>query len=164
MAGKKKVVVKDTRNLTRRRDQPLNARQETFARLYAATGDAKSSLLEAGYVVKSDDAVRDARNRLLRHPLVMAIVDEVHTKMIEKHTMTAETVMLRFKLVYLQAMRCQDWGSAISALREVAKFYGLYEKHNAQKKYTQADVEKLKAELEAAGMDFTRVNFQPSTN
>lgn len=164
MAGKKRVVVRDISNPLPRREQPLNQRQEKFARLYAATGDAKAALLEAGYDLKSDDAVRDARNRLLRHPLVMAIVDEVHSKAIEKYSMTAETVVLRFKLVYLQAMRDQDWGSAISALREIAKFYGLYERHNAQKRYTQADVEKLRAELEAAGMDFTRVNFKPSEN
>ena len=81
-------------------------------------------------------------------------------KAIEKMDRTAEATLLRFHHVYLEAMAAGEFGAAVSALRDIAKYHGLFERDKTQrKKLTQAEVDRKKAELERLGVSFARKAF-----
>ena len=62
-------------------------------------------------------------------------------------------------LAYLEALAARDFGAAARCLENLGRHVGCFQKHQEQKRqYTQADVERLRKELEEAGMDFTRRN------
>lgn len=135
-----------------------NHRQERFARVYAATLDPDRALEKAGYNLTTDEAKKEAKSRLLRNPAVRVIVDEIFAKVAANHGMDADGVMGRFKLVYLEAMADKDWTAAVAALVQIGKVYGIFERDNRQKHVTAEDAERIKKELEAWGVSFTRVN------
>lgn len=136
-----------------------NDRQERFALAYAATWDKSEALRQAGYELNSAEAERDAANRLLRNPTVMAIIDREKARVAKKFEITAEGTALRFQVVYLEAMRIGDFATAKGCLIELGKYHGIYVKDNTQKKnYSREDIEKLKLELEQLGFDWSRVN------
>jgi hypothetical protein len=62
------------------------------------------------------------------------------------------------RLVVVEAISERDWTGAVSALREIGRHLGCYEVDNSQKRSTPEDVARYKLELEAIGLDFTRVN------
>lgn len=140
----------------------MTDQQELFARVYAATLDADEALDTAGYKHSTPESRYECRGRLLRHPAIRVLIDEIRVKVADKFEITQEGILARFRYVYLMAVDDGDWTSATNALKEIAKICGYYEKHNKQK-YTQADHDKLKAELEKVGMDFSRVNY-PNKN
>ena len=65
-------------------------------------------------------------------------------------------------MLYLQALNTGDWGNACRALENIGKHLGIYERDNRQKVYSENDAARLRAELEEAGFDMERVNFNPS--
>jgi phage terminase small subunit len=137
-----------------------NDRQELFALEYVKDYDKIRAIKAAGYSVTTEESARDAACRLLRNPTVREIINREKVKVSERVGITAAGVVARFYAAYLDADARGDLPSAISALREIGKHLGIYEKHNVQKKYSQEDVEKLKLELEQAGFDFKRLNYR----
>lgn len=135
----------------------LNHRQERFALAYVASLDKVEAIRQAGYRVNSDDAARDAASRLLRNPSVQAIIDREKAKVAKKFNIDAEGTVLRFQVVYLEAMRLGDIATALAALKELAKHYGVYDAHNRQKRITtQAEADAIRARLEMIGVDWRR--------
>lgn len=151
------------KTLPRRPREKPNGKQERFAIEYVADCDKVRAVRAAGYAAKDDETARAAAGRLLRNPTVQAVIEREKLRIIERTGNTAEKTVLRLLLVYSEAMQVKDFSAAVSALDKIAKFHGLYEKHQVQKRYTQEDVEKLKAELKAVGFSFERVNF-PGSN
>jgi len=140
-------------------------KHELFAHEYLLDFDAGAAYRRAGYEVESDDVAQSSGRRLLRNPLVLEIVEKGRLDRVAKIGAGADTIIGRFHLVYLRAIEVDDLVTALSALKELAKHYGLYERHQLQKKYTKDDLERLKTELEAAGMSFDVANMpDPSPN
>src|SRR5262245_4369549 len=81
----------------------------------------------------------------------------------ERLELDADWVVQRFRLVYLYAMQDRDYSAAIRALENIGKFLGIFEQHNRQKRkeLTPEECDRLKAELETRGYDFSRRNFPP---
>lgn len=140
-------------------------RYELFAQEYLIDYDAGAAYRRAGYEVKSDASAYAGGYRLLRNVIVNEMIEAARLKRVEKIGAGADTIIGRFHLVYLKAMEADDLTTALAALRELAKYYGLYEKHQTQKRYSKDDLERLRTELTAAGFDFTAANMpKPSTN
>jgi hypothetical protein len=55
-------------------------------------------------------------------------------------------------------MRDRDYHSAKGALDLLMKHYGMYSKHNQQKKYSPDDIAAIRLKLEANGVSFNDVN------
>lgn len=83
--------------------------------------------------------------------------------MSEEAKATAENTVARLNLVYLEAMKRGELSSAILALRELGRHFGVFEKDNTQKSYTLEDAERLRKSLEARGVSFVNRN-RPSEN
>ncbi len=144
-----------------------NIRHDLFAAEYLVDFDAGAAYARCGYEVKDDDNAQSAGRRLLRNVRVQEVIEAWKLERIKKVGSDADKTILRLQLVYLRAMETDDLATAISALDKLCRHYGCYEKHNTQKRYSRDDLERLRTELEAAGMDFRAVNFPtppPSTN
>lgn len=150
---------KAMKNVPRRPKQTASDKQERFAKVYFETLDKLRAAKEAGYEFASDDIGHVVASRLLRTPTVQVILDRLRTQACDKASINGATVITRLFAVYLAAMDEKDFSAAVSALDKIGKHLGIYERHNAQKKYSQEDVERLRGELEAAGFSFARVNF-----
>lgn len=147
------------------KDTTGNIRHDLFAAEYLVDFDAGAAYVRCGYEVKDKDTAQSAGRRLLRNVRVQEVIESWKLERIKKVGSDADKTILRLQLVYLRAMECEDFTAAINALDKLCRHYGCYEKHNAQKRYTRDDLERLKTELEAAGMDFTAANMpKPSTN
>ena len=65
----------------------------------------------------------------------------------------------QFHDVYVQARAAGDF-AAIKALDHIGKFLGIYERDRRQRRqYTEADAERIRAELKMRGMTFERKNW-----
>jgi phage terminase small subunit len=138
----------------------LNDRQERFALEYVKDFDRLRAYRDAGYVAKNDQVAATEACRLLRNPHVYAVILKEKAKIANKLGWDADKTLIYMELVFMEAMKERDYSGAISALDKLAKHYGLYEKHNTQRKYTQDDVEKLREKLEQHGVSFERVNYR----
>lgn len=163
--GAERTQVTNTKPATEAMAGNARVRHELFAAEYLVDFDAPAAYRRAGYDVESDESASAAGYRLLRNPVVAELVEKGRLKRIEKIGAGADTIIGRFHLIYLKAVEADDLKIALDALKELAKHYGLYERHQLQKKYTKDDLERLRAELEAAGMSFDAVNMpKPSSN
>ena len=155
MSGKKAVCPEP--NLVPRRERTLNRRQERFVLALLEGMGKVEAIRHAGYQVATDDAARDAASRLLRNPSIKVAIERAKLKAIEKMDRTAEATLLRYHNVYLEAMAAKDYSAAVSALRDIAKYHGMFERNNQQRKnYTEQDIARMKARLEEKGFDFRR--------
>lgn len=143
-------------NPTPRRKTSLNVRQERFALEYLVDFDPGAAYLRAGYGAKDAETAASAGRRLLRNVRVRDLIDRENLKVLDRAGVTAEATVLRLHLCYLEAMRTGQLAVAVSALKELGKHFGIFQKHQRAKRYTQDDVERLRAELTAAGFDFRR--------
>lgn len=155
------------RNLKPRREtqnsENLNLKHHLFAIAFLDCLNPGEAYVRAGYEVKSEEVAQAAGRRLLRNVRVMAMIDNAKREMAEEAKATAANTVARLNLVYLEAMLRSDFANAISALRELGKHFGIYEKDNTQKSYTLEDAERLRKSLEARGVSFVNRN-KPSEN
>lgn len=146
-----------------RRETKLTDQQERFVLEYLVDLDPQRALLAAGYN-PTTDASRDVMiSNLLRNVKVRAFLFEMKAEYRAAYKMDAATWLNHLRLIALEAYEAQEWAGAVAAMREIGKHLGCYELDHAQKKaYTEADAERLRAELVARGMDFSRKNFPKS--
>ncbi len=137
----------------------LNKKQEQFCYEYIRDMDRTRAYVDAGYATTDNTSAYISATRLLKKREVQELIDTLQNKKLNRLEIDSDWTILRWKVIYLEGMHRGDLASASTALKEIGKYLGLYEKHNSQKKYSQEDVDKLKAELEAAGMSFKWVNF-----
>jgi len=145
----------------RRKPKKLTRQQQSFVHEYLIDLSPADAYIRAGYRVASRVVAWKASNRLLKNVEVSRAIEEAQCERMERLKLTADTLIQRFNLIYLLAMMERDYRSALKALVNMGRYFGIFEKHNSQKRraYTQEDAEKLKAKLEALGVDFTRKNF-----
>lgn len=105
-----------------------------------------------------DNVARAAGSRLLRSVIVQKIIDQEECKYIAQKRQEKEDVVLQAQRMYYTAMRDRDYASAKGALDMLFKHYGLYNKHNKQKKYSPDDLATIRQKLEAQGVMFGEVN------
>lgn len=137
-------------------------RCETFAYEYLVDFDAMNAYKRV-YGDMDDVTALRSGSRLLKNDLVWSIIEQSKLDRISRNKNDADRVILRMHLIYEEAMKIRDFNCAMSALKELGKHYGVFEKHNLQKNLTQQDIDRMKQELEAIGFDFTRKSLQPET-
>lgn len=145
-------------------EKGLNPRQQLFVHEYLVDMDAAAAYQRAGYEPKTETSAVQGAYQLLRHPGVMAALEEAQRERITRIKLTGDWAVQGFLVLYLKAQADKDWSAACKALENIGKFLGIYEAHNKQKVYTESDAIKLRQELEAAGFDWTRQNLKPSSN
>lgn len=145
------------KNITPRRFGNLNIEQERFAYLVANGMDRLQAYREAGYRIADDTVAMKAASRLANHVGVQDAIHRLHLERMERTNLSGDQILKSFYLTYLAAMKAGDFSTAVSVLDKLAKHSGLYAEHNKQRNYTQSDVERLKTELEQAGMNFERL-------
>ena len=134
---------------------PLTAKQQVFVREYLIDMSPADAYLRAGYRVASREVAWKASSRLLKKVEVLQAIEKAQHKRRQRLEVDGDWVVIRLKVIYLEATVSRNYSAALRALENIGKFLGLFEKHNSQKRqYTQDDVETLKAELEAAGFNF----------
>src|SRR5262249_12814144 len=144
-------------NPTPRRETELSPKQEAFVLAVLGGMTKVEAVKAAGYDVASDDAARAQASRLLRTASVKVAIERAKLKAIEMMDRTAEATLLRYHHLYLEAMAAKNYSAAVSTLRDIAKYHGLFERDNRQRKnYTQQDIDAMKARLEEKGFDFRR--------
>lgn len=147
----------------------VNIKHELFAAEYMIDMDAGAAYVRAGYNVTEGESADVCGRRLLRNARVWELIEAAQLKRIAERKMDADKVLLRLEFVYEQAAQARDWPTALATLREIGKHYGIFEKHQAGKtKYTETDIPRLKAQLEAAGWNYKDKSYEkaqaPSSN
>jgi hypothetical protein len=133
----------------------LTDKQEAFVREYLVDLSPADAYLRAGYQVASREVAWKASNRLLKNVEVLRAIDEAQCARMERLELDADWVVARFRMVYLEAKRDRDYSAALKALDHIAKYLGLYERDNKQRRqYT--DAERMRAELTKRGFDFAQ--------
>lgn len=97
-------------------------------------------------------------SRLLNHVKIRAFLYEKKAEYAAERKIDAVKWLAQLQLVAMEAYEQQDWAGCVAALREIGKYGGWYERDNRQKHFTAEDADKLRADLEARGFDFTRRN------
>jgi hypothetical protein len=105
-----------------------------------------------------DDVAHKAASRLLRSVVVQRVIDEEECKYIAKKRLEKDMVVLQLQRVYTKAMADRDYASANSALDKLMKHFGMFDKHNKQKKYGPDEVAAIRSKLEAQGVMFAETN------
>ncbi len=136
---------------------PLNPKQARFISEYPKDCNGTQAAIRAGYSPKT---AQEQSSRLLSNVKVREAIDKALRERAERVEIDADWVVVNFRNLYLEALAAKDYSAAARCLENLGKHAGIFERHQNQKRqYTQDDVAKLKAELEAAGMDFRRANF-----
>jgi phage terminase small subunit len=138
---------------------PLTDKQEAFVREYLVDMNGAAAYVRAGYMAASDHVAASCAHKLLMNADIASAIDDAQVARMDRLDLNADWVVARFRLVYLRAWHEGDYAVAIKALENIARYLGIYERDNRQKKYTEADAERIRSELVARGMDFTRKNF-----
>lgn len=141
-------------------DPDLNDKQALFVREYLVDLSPADAYMRA-YGIDNRESAQTSANRLLQNVAVLAAIDALQRERLERLDLSADWVVLGFRMAYLRAVRDADHPSALRALENIGKFLGIYERDNAQKRQHLSfeDVDRLKAELEMRGWDFSRANF-----
>ena len=149
-----------------RQSRTLNLKQERFVSFYLNCLNAGEAYKAAGYEVASDEVAASAGRRLLRNVAVMTAINDAQLERQGRLQLDGDQLVARLHVLYMTAQARGDVTAAVSALREIGKLLGCYERHQQQKqKYTRDDMDRLRTELEAAGMSFEAVNMpKPSAN
>ncbi len=135
----------------------LTRRQERFVREYLIDMSPADAYVRAGYEVSSREVAWKNSHRLMKNAEVLQAIDQAQLGRMNRLTIDADWVIQRFQMIYLKAASEGDYTSALRALENIAKYLGVYEKHNRQKvQYTGADIDRLKADLTEAGFSFER--------
>ena len=137
----------------------MTDKQKLFVQHYCIHMNASAAYREAGYTVTTEQAAASCAYKLLRNAEVADAIDKAQVERMERLKLDGDWVIERFRLVYLRSMQDKDYSAAIKALDCISRHLGLYEKHNSQKRLTQADADALQTMLvEQYGMSFERKN------
>lgn len=150
---------KDSRSLGH--DKPVTDQQERFALEYLKDFDRLRALAAAGYKVTNVKSAQATASYLLNLPNVRTLVSRKKMELAEQMGMDAANTLGYMKAVFVDAFSVGDYSGAIRALTEIGRVYGIYEADNTQRRKSPEDIARMKAQLEAMGMDFTRKNFPP---
>lgn len=145
------------------RPRSLTGKQARFVGEYLLDLNAAGAYIRAGYRAANDQVAASCAHKLLRNAQVREAIEKAQTERRVRLDLTADDVVRSFRDLHLRALRDGDLPTAARCLENLGKHLGIFREHQKQKRYTQDDVEKLKAELTAAGFDFTRANC-PSAN
>lgn len=145
-------------NTKERQPTKLTEKQKRFSEHYAISNDKEEAMRFAGYSWADDQSFYSQVSKLLKHPKIVVYVDEVRARIAAEHGMTRDGVMNRFKSIYLAAVEDRDWPSAVAALREMGKIFGVYEVHQKQKRYSADEIAAVKKRLEENGVSFAEPN------
>src|SRR5262245_40968970 len=115
-------------NPTPRRETELSPKQEAFVLALLGGMTKAEAVRAAGYEVASDDAARSIASRLSRNVSVKVAIEKAKLRAVEKMETTAEATIRRYHHLYLEAMAARDYSAAVSALRDIAKYHGLFER------------------------------------
>lgn len=120
-------------------------------------------IIRAYRTVYTEESLDDASclksgSRLLRSPLVQRIIDEETCKIIAEKKLDKSLIIDRLQRVYLEAMKDRDYASANSALDKLMKHYGLYDKHQKQRRYSSEELVAIKQKLTAYGIQLDSPN------
>ena len=163
--GSKKPERQTTLEPLPRQSRTLNLKQELFVAEYLLCLDAGEAYKAAGYDVTSDAVAASAGRRLLRNVAVMSAINDAQLERQGRLQLDGDQLVARLHVLYMTAQARGDVTAAVSALREIGKLLGCYERHQNQKRYTRDDLDRLRTELTAAGFDFSATNFpRPSSN
>lgn len=143
-----------------RKETKLTERQERFLNLLTEGKTRREAVREAGYDVTDDKSADSRASELMRNPKVYAAYVDRCAELSAAAVMDGVKWIEYLRFVAVEAMRERDWNGAVAALREIGKHLGLYEKDHQQKRaHTEADVERMRAELVKRGFDMSRRNF-----
>ncbi len=133
----------------------LNEKQKIFVREYLTDMNGTQAAIRAGYSQRNADKIA---SQLLGKTRVREEIDKAQCERAERLNLDADWVVRNFRNLYIEALAEKDFSTAARCLENLGKHLGIFERHNHQKqKYTQADAEKLKRDLEEAGFNFERV-------
>lgn len=135
-------------------------KHERFALEYMVDYD----IIRAYKVVYDEDgtlddvSARTAAGKLLRSIVVQTVIDREECRVIGERRLEKDMLILQVQRMYSNAMRDRDYGNAGKALDMLAKHFGFYQKHNAQKKYSPEDIKAIRNKLESHGVSFDAPN------
>ena len=124
MAAKGRYV-SDRSHLTVSKPNPLNARQEAFARNIAEGRCQREAYRSAGYAPTSDNATDANASRLLRLDKVQSRVRELQAAQAEASQITAERLLAELEEARSLALSLGQAGAAVAASMGRAKLCGL---------------------------------------
>ena len=137
----------------------LTAKQLVFVREYQIDLNGTQAAIRAGYSPKT---ANEQAAQLLAKLSVREAIDAAQTARAERLNIDADWVVRNFRNLYLEALAAGEFGAAARCLESLGKYVGVFAKHQNQKRqYTRDDLDRLKTELEAAGMDFSVTNLPP---
>ena len=115
----------DLTDLTVSKPNPLNARQEAFARSIAEGRSQREAYKRAGYTPTSDGIADVNASRLLRHAQVQSRVRELQAAQAEASQITAERLLAELEEARSLALSLGQAGAAVAASMGRAKLCGL---------------------------------------
>ena len=136
----------------------LRGRRGRFVAEYLVDLSPADAYVRAGYRVRSRRAARSAAHRLLTNVDVRRAVARAQEARQAVLSLDADGVVRRFHHLYILAATAGDLSAAVAALQHVARLLGLYDRPATPPQYTAADVDRLRADLRAAG--FTPPDFR----
>lgn len=145
----------------------LKGRRERFVAEYLRDQSPADAYVRAGYRVASRRVARSAAQRLLTNVVVKTAIARAQAARRDLLDLDADGVVRRFHHLYLLAATTGDLSAAAVALQNVARLLGLYDGPKpASPRYTPADVDRLRAELRAAGFEIppTPPRFDPEND
>lgn len=150
---------RETKSTPHRRHTSLTDAQERFVLRYLVDFDRLEALREAGYGFTTEDTGHSMASRLLSNVKVRAFIVEKKAEWAAEYKMDALRWMAHLQLIALEAYEGQDWAGAVSALREIGRHLGMYEKDNRQKVLpSKEEADRIEADLCSRGLDLRRVN------
>ena len=115
----------DRSQLTILKPNPLNARQEAFAREIAAGRRQREAYRSAGYAPTSDNAADANASRLIRDDKVQSRVRELQAVQAQASQITAEMLLAELEEARSLALSLGQAGAAVAASMGRAKLCGL---------------------------------------
>jgi hypothetical protein len=113
------------RSLAVSKPNPLNARQEAFARNIAEGRCQREAYRRAGYTPGTDSVADVNASRLLRHDKVQSRVRELQAAQAQASQITAERVLAELEEARNLALSLGQAGAAVAASMGRAKLCGL---------------------------------------
>lgn len=110
----------------RRAESGLSVMQEAFCQHYAATGDAYTSFVKAGYRAPDPEAGKADARHFLRSRRIQRRIGEIKEQMLEEQKVTVQKIVDNFMTVYGKCVDDADYANANRALENVGKYLGMF--------------------------------------
>lgn len=114
------------RSKKERTENGLTVMQESFCQHYAATGDAYTSFVRAGYRAPDPEAGKADARHFLKLRRIQRRIEEIKVQMSEERKVTVQNIIDNFMKVYETCMRDADFANANRALENVGKHLGMF--------------------------------------